>query len=66
VNAPGIGPVNATGADAEVFWNLLHKHATFTVEPAGDGQHYINQQAPKEYDDVPRYSSPSGLNLIMR
>jgi hypothetical protein len=48
VNVPGIGPVNATGADAEIFWNLLHNHATFTVEPAGDGQHYIDQLAPKE------------------
>jgi hypothetical protein len=66
VDAPGIGPVNATGADVEIFWNLQQNHATFTVEPAGDGRHYINQQAPKEYDDVPRYSTPSGLNLIMR
>jgi hypothetical protein len=66
VNAPGIGPVNATGSDVEAFWNLQQNHATFTVEPFGDGQHYINEQAPKEYDDVPRYSTPSGLNLIMR
>ncbi len=66
VEAPGIGPINANGSDVEAFWNLQQDHATFTVEPAGDGRHYINGQAPKEYDDVPRYSTPSGLNLIMR
>jgi hypothetical protein len=66
VEAPGIGPVNASGADVEVFWNLVQNHATFTVEPALNGKHYINEQAPKEFDDLPRYSTPSGLNLIMR
>ncbi len=66
IEAPGIGPVNASGADVEVFWNLAQNHATFTVEPALDGKHYINEQAPKEFDDIPRYSTPSGLNLIMR
>jgi hypothetical protein len=66
IEAPRIGPVNASGADVEMFWNLEENHATFTVEPAVDGRHYINEQAPKEYDDVPRYSTPSGLNLIMR
>lgn len=66
VLAPGIGLVNASGADAEIFWNIAQHHSTFTVEPAGDGKHYINEQAPKEYDDIPRYSTPGGLNLIMR
>ena len=66
VEAPGIGPVLGTGSDAEIFWNLEQNHATFTVEPALDGKHYINEQAPKEFDDLPRYSTPSGLNLIMR
>jgi hypothetical protein len=66
VDAPGIGPVNASGADVETFWNLPEQHATFTVEPDGNGQHYINEQTPAEYKDVPRYSSPAGLNLIMR
>jgi hypothetical protein len=66
VNAPGIGPVNASGADAEIFWSIAQHHASFTVEPAGDGKHYINEQAPKEFDDVPRYSTPAGLTLIMR
>ena len=66
VDAPGVGPVIGSGADVEIFWNLVQNHATFTVEPALDGKHYINEQAPKEFDDLPRYSTPSGLNLIMR
>ena len=66
IDAPGIGPVNANGSDVEMFWDVAQNHATFTVEPAADGKHYVNEQAPKEYDDVSRYSTPSGLNLIMR
>ncbi|MGH7836531.1 MAG: DUF1329 domain-containing protein, partial [Candidatus Binataceae bacterium] len=66
VDAPGIGPVNVSGADAEVFWNVQQNHATYVVEPALDGKHYVNEQAPKEYNDIQRYSTPSGLNLIMR
>jgi Protein of unknown function (DUF1329) len=66
VDAPGIGPVNANGSDVEMFWDVAQNHVTFTVEPAAGGKHYINEQAPQEYDDVSRYSTPSGLNLIMR
>jgi hypothetical protein len=66
VDAPGIGRVNANGSDVEIFWDVAQNHATFTVEPTADGKHYINEQAPKEFDDVSRYSTPSGLNLIMR
>jgi hypothetical protein len=66
VDAPGIGPVNANGSDVEIFWDLAQNHATFIVEPTADGKHYINEQVPKEFDDVSRYSTPSGLNLIMR
>jgi hypothetical protein len=66
VDVPGIGPVNANGSDVEIFWDLAQNHATFTVEPTADGKHYINEQVPKEFDDVSRYSTPSGLNLIMR
>ena len=66
VEAPGIGPINATGSDVEAFWNLQQNHATFTVERSATARRYINGQAPKGSDDVPRYSTPSGLNLIMR
>jgi hypothetical protein len=66
IDVPGIGSVTGSGSDVEIFWNLANQHATFTVEPALDGKHYINQQVPARYDDIPRYSTPSGLNLIMR
>jgi len=66
LDVPGVGSAMASGADVEAFWNLANNHATFTVEPALDGKHFIDQQVPAEFDDVARYSTPSGLDLIMR
>lgn len=66
IDVVGVGKVMASGSDAEAFWNFETDHASFTMEPALDGKHYIDQQVPAYYNDIPRYSSPSGLNLIMR
>ena len=63
---PGIGPVNEALSYDESIWDIQNKHATFFLDPTGDKPIYLNQQAPANYQDVERYTIPSGLNMIMR
>jgi hypothetical protein len=63
-DVPGIGPQNATGGDVEIIWNLQDHHATWAAENAQTL--LVNQNAPKEFLDLERYTTPAGLNLIMR
>jgi hypothetical protein len=66
VNVPQVGVVNTAALDIEVFWDLQHKHASYSSEPANGRPYYINTQAPPEYRDDARYTTPAGLNMIMR
>jgi hypothetical protein len=66
MNIPNIGMVTATGSEAEAFWDIQNKHATFFLDPGQAHPFYVNQEAPAEYLDLNRYTTPSGLNLIMR
>ena len=66
VDVPGVGPVDTAALDVEVWWDIQRNHATFVSEPAQGRTYYINAQAPKEYRDDARYTTPAGLNLIMR
>jgi hypothetical protein len=63
---PGIGPVSEALSYDESIWNIQKKHATFFLDPTGDQPIYLNHQAPASYQDVQRYTTPSGLNMIMR
>jgi len=66
LEVPGIGPVNTSGSQVEAFWDIQNKHSTFFSDPALNRPFYLNQQAPQEYNDVTRYTMPSGLNEIMK
>ncbi len=66
VDVPGVGPVDTAALDVEVWWDIQRNHATFVSEPAQGRAYYINAQAPKEYRDDARYTTPAGLDLIMR
>ena len=67
IDVPGIGPVDSSGSLIYAFWDIQNNHASFIADPI-DSQPttYINDQVPKEYLDLSRYSTPGGLNLIMR
>jgi hypothetical protein len=65
-NVPQIGPVNSCGALVWSYWNVKNTHATFFVDPNAAHPIYINEEAPKEYDDLVRYTTAPGLNEIMR
>lgn len=64
VDVPGIGPQNVPGGDMEEIWDVRNNHATFAAENAKSL--VANENAPAEYQDIPRYTTPAGLNLIMR
>jgi hypothetical protein len=66
VDVPNIGPVTASGAMVWAFWDVQNSHATFFVDPAPGHPFYVNEQAPKEFQDLERFTSAPGLNLIMR
>jgi len=50
----------------EAYWDIQNKHSTFFSDPALDRPFYVNEQAPKEYNNVAKYTSPGGLNEIMK
>jgi Protein of unknown function (DUF1329) len=66
VEVPHVGVINTAALDVEVFWDIRRNHASFSAEPANGRPYYINEQAPPEYHDDARYTTPAGLNLIMR
>jgi hypothetical protein len=66
VDVPQVGAINTAALDVEVFWDIQRKHTSFSSEPANGRPYYINEQAPREYHDDSRYTTPAGLNLIMR
>jgi hypothetical protein len=67
MDVPGIGPVDASGSLIYAFWDIQNDHASFIMDPTENKYPiYLNEQAPEEYRDLARYSTPSGLNMIMR
>ena len=64
VNVPGVGAAVTPGVDVELIWDIQRNHASAGGESAGSV--YVNEQAPAEFQDVARYTTPAGLNLIMR
>ncbi|MGH7987896.1 MAG: DUF1329 domain-containing protein [Candidatus Binataceae bacterium] len=66
LDAPQIGPVDSNYSQFEAVWNVRDKHATYFIDPADGRAFYLNQQAPKQFNDIAKYSTPSGLNEIMR
>ena len=66
VDVPGVGPVNTAALDVESYWDVQNHHASFAAEPVNGRPAYVNQLAPKEYNDDARYTTATGLNLIMR
>ncbi len=65
-NVPQIGPVNSCGALVESYWDVKNTHSTFFVDPDAAHPFYTNEDAPKEYADLVRFTTAPGLNLIMR
>jgi Protein of unknown function (DUF1329) len=66
VDVPGLGPVSDTVSKVQVVWDMQNRHSTFFIDPGNGSPLYNNEQVPKDYQDVTRYTDPGGLNMIMR
>lgn len=66
LEVPGVGPVTSSGAAVEAMWDMQNKHSSIFTDPGLSNPFYVNELAPKEYNDVTRYSTASGLSQIMQ
>lgn len=67
MEVPGIGIVNNAGSFSEQFWDLINHHGTYDASFDATGHTVlVNSQAPPEYNDIQKYSSPNGLSEVMR
>jgi len=63
---PNVG-VATLSSLALQFWDMQNDHATFTFTADGAGRDIvINEAVPTEYNNITKYSTPSGLMQIMR
>jgi hypothetical protein len=66
LDIPGIGPQDSSNSMIYGIWDVQTNHATIFAEPADDRPFYVNDQAPKDFTDLDRFTTPGGLNQIMR
>jgi len=66
LDVPNIGPVLTSNSMVYGFWDVKFSHATIFAEPGEGEPFYTNQQAPNDFLDVERYTTPGGLSMIMR
>lgn len=64
---PGMGVQDFGGSQTDIFWDLRRKHMS-VLSSIDDKGHtaFVNQEVPKQYDNIKKYSTPSGLNEIFR
>lgn len=66
LDIPGIGPQDSSNSMIYAFWDIQTNHATIFAEPGDNAPFYVNQQAPQDFTDLNRFTTPNGLSLIMR
>jgi len=66
MDVPGVGAVNTSNSMVYAFWDVKYSHATIFAEPGEGEPFYLNEQAPKEFLDLERFTTPGGLSQIMR
>jgi hypothetical protein len=54
------GPVDEARSYDESIWDIQRHHATFFCDPPAGHPLYLNEQAPANYLDLTRYTTPSG------
>jgi hypothetical protein len=66
LDIPGVGLVDTSNSMVYGFWDVKYSHATIFAEAAEGQPFYVNEQAPKEFLDLEKYTTPGGLSLILR
>jgi hypothetical protein len=75
ISIPGLHPRQVPGTDGETLlgrffaatWDIQNEHVSLGYNNDSNG-HYtmFNSEVPKMYDNVTRYSTPTGLMQIMQ
>ncbi|MGH7935368.1 MAG: DUF1329 domain-containing protein [Candidatus Binataceae bacterium] len=66
VDVPGVGRV-VTNSVSTAAWDIQNDHASYFSSMNEQGHDAtFNEQAPQEYHDYTKYSTPAGLMQIMR
>jgi hypothetical protein len=66
LEVPGLGLQDTSNSMVYGFWDVKYSHATVFAEPADGQPFYINEQAPKDFLDLEKFTTPGGLSEIMR
>lgn len=66
LDIPGIGVVDTSNSMVYAFWDVKYSHATIFAEPGEGEPFYLDEQAPRDFFDLEKYTTPEGLSLIMR
>jgi hypothetical protein len=65
LDVPGVGAVNDSGSQVQIFWDIQNRHSTVLSDPGVGKPFYVNDEAPKEFQDLAHYTTPPGLNDIL-
>ena len=61
------GPQMGSGALEEVYWDVQNDHVSYVTSMSPEGYSLItDERIPKQYDNIPKYSTPGGLMQLMR
>ena len=66
LNVPGVGPVNTSGSQITIFWDMQNQHSSVISDPGEGRPFYVNEQAPKEFQDLHRFTTEAGLGEVIR
>lgn len=66
LKVPGVGPVNASGSQIAIFWDIQNHHSSVISDPGEGRPFFVNDQAPKEFEDLGRFTTQAGLNEVLR
>jgi hypothetical protein len=69
-HGPVYGNVTGGGGIIENFWDVQNDHVSYVTtygpDYKGGVSFEFDNEVPKQYDDVTRYSSPAGMSQIMQ
>ncbi|MGH7934252.1 MAG: DUF1329 domain-containing protein [Candidatus Binataceae bacterium] len=61
------GPQMGAGALVEFYWDVQNDHVSYVTSYSQDGNTLVvDGKIPKQYDNLPKYSTPGGLMQLMR
>jgi len=61
------GPQMGASAIWETYWDVQNEHVSYVTSMGANGDSFkVDYEIPKQYDNIPKYSTPGGLMQLMR